>query len=139
MKKFLLASIVVGCAVTSVKGQAPNIVSYTLDTFAQGATSPMQSTPYQSTSIACNQVAPTVPTSVTNPTKFFFDDAANVGKVCIGTLGGTWLQAIPNGPGYYVTLTQTDNIGNTSARSAGSNPFVRQGNPAVVTNVRVIP
>jgi hypothetical protein len=138
MKKFLFIPLVLVASVASA--QAPNITSYTLDTFAQGATAPMQSTPYQANAIVCNQAQPTgSTTNVINPTKFYFDDQGNAGKFCVGQLGSTWLQALPNGPGYFVTLVQIDNLGNQSARSAGSNPFARQGSPATLTSVRVIP
>jgi len=141
MKRVLLAVLFVSLA-SIAHAQAPNITGYSLETYGPGVTpatgQPIQSTPYTSAAVQCNQTAPTVPNTVANPTRFFFDDAANPGKVCIGSLTSTYLQALPNGSGYTVYLTQTDNLGQTSARSAVSNPFGKQGIPAILTNLKVV-
>jgi hypothetical protein len=117
------------------------VTKYSLLIIAPGANpataSPVQSTDYLVNAFVCNQVAPTVPASVTNPTQFFFDDPANVGKVCIASLTATTLTALPNAPGYVGVVTATDDLGQVSARSAASNPFNRQGPPAAPTGIRV--
>lgn len=141
MKKFLFVPFILFAV--NAQAQAPNIVSYTLDTYAPNVTpatgSPLQSTPYMAANITCNQVALSVPNNVANPTRFQFDDAANAGKVCIGSLSSGWLTALPNGQGYTTYISQTDNLNQTSVRSAASNPFARQGSPAVLTNLKVVP
>ncbi len=121
--------------------QSPNIVKYDQQVFAPGvdpaAGAPLWTNTYQVSAAACNQAPPTVPATVVNPTQVVFDDPAAAGRVCTIALASTLLTALPNQAGYLTTLTQTDTLGQTSARSAASNPFGRQGPPAAPTSVRV--
>lgn len=142
MKRFTFALVFFASAALA-HAQAPNIVSYQEQTFAPGVDpttgSPIQTNTYAASLATCNQAPPVVPPTVTNPTRIFFDDAANAGKVCIVTLASALLPALPNGVGYVSTLSQTDNLGQTSPRSAASNPFSRQAGPAALTHLQTVP
>lgn len=122
--------------------QTANIVTYNQQTFSPGVNTvtgtPIQTNSYQASGVVCGQVAPTVPASIVNPTRFFIDDAAVPGKVCIGALASVLLPALPNGVGYQSTFTQVDNLGQESPRSAASNPFGKQGTPAALTGLKII-
>lgn len=139
-RRVILAVIFLVLSVTSAMAQAPNIAQYHQLVFGPGVDpqtgSPIWTNDYTATAATCNLVAPTVPATVTNPTAIFFDDQAHPGMSCQILIASTMLPAIPNGPGYVAVLTQTDNLGQTSARSAASNPFAKQGIPAVLTNVK---
>jgi len=142
MKRILFISFISFISLYSLSNaQTPNITSYTLETWAPGVNpstgQPIQTTPFQANNFTCDQPVPTVPATVTNPTKVFIDDAAKPGRACISMLVANYLVALPNGTGYVTTITQTDNLGQTSARSAVSNPFGKQGSPAVVTGLKV--
>lgn len=117
-------------------------VSYAQQVFAPGVSTatgtPIFVNTYTASAFVCNQAALVIPPGgVTNPTQVSFDDVANAGKACVASLVSTLLPALPNGTGYLSTMTQTDNLGQTSARSAASNPFGRQGAPGVLTNFRI--
>lgn len=121
-----------------------NIVRYDMQVFAPGVNtvtgSPVQTNTYLVAAVTCGQPKVVVPAGgVVNPTRFAFDDPADATKDCIGLLAAGLLPALPNGIGYRTTLTQTDNLGQTSPRSAASTPFDRQGPPVVLTGVRVAP
>jgi hypothetical protein len=136
---FVLAFLAVASLASA---QAPNIASYQLNVFAPGVSvttgSPVSTTTYLAAAALCNQTPPVVPPTVVNPGHFAFDDQANPGKSCIVPLVSTLLPGLPNGVGYETTLTQTDNIGQVSPGSAASNPFNRQGLPAVLTGLHLI-
>jgi hypothetical protein len=122
------------------------ITKYTLLVIAPGQ-NPATAAPVQTTDLAvgvvtCNQTPPPgwpppLTAAPTNPTTLRWDDPVNAGKLCSAPLAGTLLTALPNAPGYIGVLTATDDIGQVSARSAASNPFTRQGAPAVPTTVRI--
>lgn len=139
MKK-LLAILIVILGV-GLSAQTPNITQYDQQVFSQGVNTvtgtPVWTNTYLSGTALCNQIAPVVPATVTNPSRLFFDDSANPGKVCIVPLSSTLLPALPNGVGFVSTITQTDNIGQASPRSAASNPFGRQGVPSALTGLKV--
>lgn len=140
MRKLLVVTAFLGFA-SVASAQAPNVTSYTQEVFAPGVStvtgSPMWTNVYTASAAVCNQTAPTVPPSVVNPTRVFFDDAANPGRVCIVTLVSGLLAALPNQSGYLTTMLQTDNLGQSSARSDPSNPFGRQGPPSKLTGVKI--
>jgi len=120
--------------------QAPNITSYVLEVFAPGVPTtgtPVLTLSFPSTSAVCNQTAPSVPPNVVNPTQFWFDDSAVSGKVCIVQILSGSLNPLPNAGGYTSAVSQTDNLGQQSARSAASNPFAKQGIPSTLTNLKV--
>lgn len=137
---FIVVAFLIASAVPAV-AQAPNITKYDQQVFAPGVDpavgAPLWTNTYQATAAVCNQAPPTVAAVVTNPTQIVFDDLANAGRVCTIVIASSLLPALPNQAGYVTTLTQTDTLGQTSARSAASNPFSKQGVPAVLTNVRV--
>lgn len=119
-----------------------NVVQIDLQTFAPGVSTvtgaPLKSDTYLLGTIVCNSTAPAVPATVINPTRFFYDDLVNAGKVCIGTLVNTLLPSLPNQSGYLATVTATDNLGATSPRSAASNPFAVQAAPPARTGLKVL-
>lgn len=141
MRKFLTLLFVLSAA--PVYAQAPNIASYNLEIYAQGVTpgtgSPVSTTPFPAASITCNQPALVVPPgTLVNPTKFGFDDAANPGRACVGSLTSSILVALPNAPGYTSYLTQTDNLNQVSPRSNQSNPFVKQSAAPAPANLKIV-
>lgn len=121
---------------------AQTIVSSKQEIFAAGVStltgSPVQTNVFLAAGTVCNQTAPVVPALVVNPQRFLYDDPANAGKVCIQTMTSAQLAAIPNGAGYLATLSVTDDLGQTSARSAASNPFSQQGAPAAPTGYKAV-
>ncbi len=143
MRRIVLAVALVVLTASSAAAQlASNIVQVDLQIFAPGVStvtgSPVSATSYLVALFTCNQVAPTVPATVTNPTRFFFDDVTNPGKVCLGTLVSSILPALPNTSGYLATVTVTDTTGQTAARSAASNPFGTVAAPTVRTGLKVL-
>lgn len=135
---FLFASI-------PAQAQIAGIVQVNVQTFAPGVNTvtgmPTSDNLYLVNSFLCNQVAPVVPVTVINPLRFFFDDPASTTvpkRVCIATIVSTLLPSLPNLPGYVITVTQTDSIGQTSPRSAASNPFAIQGIPSAPTGLKVL-
>jgi len=99
---------------------------------------PFQTSTYAITATTCNQVAPAPdPVIVANPTRMIWNDPTNPGKVCIADQA-TFLAALPTiGSGSYLaTMTQTDDFGTTTARSAPSNSFTRRPPPAAATGLR---
>jgi hypothetical protein len=126
---------------TLARAQAPNIVQYDMQIFAPGVNtttgSPVQTNTYQVSNVVCNQSPLSVTGTTMNPTRFEVDDAANAGKVCTGTLTSVLLPSLPNGVGYQATMTQTDNLGQTSPRSGPSNSFGKQGVPAAPTGFKL--
>lgn len=142
VKRFVVLVVVVAVH-ASVFAQA-TIVRYDMQVFAPGVNTatgtPIQTNTYLVAAVTCGQPKVVVsPGGVVNPSRFAFDDPADVTKDCIGLLAAGLLPALPNGVGYRTTLTQTDSLGQTSPRSAASPPFDRQGPPAVLTGVRVVP
>lgn len=141
IRSLLLAVLGACLCAAPAAAQAPNISKYDQQVFAPGVDpstgAPLWTNTYQASAALCDQAAPTVPAVVANPTQIVFDDPAHAGRVCAITIASTLLVALPNQSGYVTTLTQTDTLGQTSARSAASNPFTKQGVPAVLTNVRV--
>lgn len=132
-------------ALARVSSAQGSIVSYQQQIFAPGV-SPGTGTPqwtntYLSSAFVCGQAPIAAPASgdVVNPGHIEFDDPTTPGKSCIASFVGSWLSALPNGVGYMMTLTATDNMGQVSARSAASNPFDRQGPPPALTGLKVIP
>jgi hypothetical protein len=120
------------------------IVSYTLEVYAPGvvppAGLPISTTTYLAGAVTCGLPKAVVPPAgVVNGTRANWEDPANPALDCSVPLAASVLTALPNAPGYRAYMTQTDNIGQTSVRSAASNPFARQGSPAVLTGVRVLP
>ena len=141
--KIILAALVAVVLVAGLEAQAPNIVSYQLSVWAPGVTAgtgaPISTTTYQAAAAVCDSAAPTVPPgNVLNPTRFFFDDLAKPGRVCIVPLNAAVLPGLPTGVGYTTTITQTDQLGQVSGVSAASNPFAKQGTPPVLTGLRLV-
>lgn len=140
--KRLVALIVLSIALAVPAHAQAAIDHYDQQVFAPGVSpatgSPMWTNTYAVAAVLCGQAKPTVPATVTNPTKFFFDDPSNPTLACIVTIASGMLPALPNGTGYVMTLTATDNVGQTSGRSAASNPFNKQGPPAAPGNPKVI-
>jgi hypothetical protein len=141
MQKLLIVVFLFAASLT-VSAQAA-ITKYDQQVFAPGVSpvtgSPQWTNSYVASLAVCGQTLVVGTGSVVNPTKIAFDDPNAAGKVCIITLASALLTALPNGVGYTSTLTQTDNLGQTSARSAASNPFDKQGVPGVLTGLRVVP
>jgi len=139
--RLIKTSLIALILTANINAQSPNIASYTWEVFAPGVSpvtgSPISVTNFQALNASCNQAPPTIPANVVNPVAIIFDDAANFGRVCIINIPSNTLVALPNQPGYLSTLSQTDTIGQLSARSAASNPFARQSVPLTITNVKV--
>lgn len=136
-----LAAVLVACFAPPARAQAPNVVSYTHEIFASGVSTvtgnPLISTVYQATNVVCNLAKLPVPPTVKNPHQIEFDDPIHTGQACIATLVSTVLPSLPTGTGFLSTLKQTDDAGQTSARSTPSNPFGVQGIPPVITGLSV--
>lgn len=136
---FLAAALI--ALATPAFAQAPNVVSYTHEIFAAGVNtvtgSPLMATVYQASNVVCNLVKLPVPPTVKNPHQIEWDDPIHAGQVCTATLVSTVLPSLPTGSGFLSTLRQTDDINQTSARSAPSNPFGVQGIPLVITGLFV--
>jgi hypothetical protein len=143
MKVLWLTLAALVLSATSAVAQLVNITQLNVQTFAPGV-SPITGTPlsddiYLPTAFTCNVTAPAVPAKVVNPLRFFFDDPVNVGKVCLAPIVATLLAALPNLPGYVQTITVTDGtIGETSPRSAASNPFEIRTTPPAPTGFKVV-
>lgn len=141
MQQFLVVVFLLA-ATLGVSAQAA-ITRYDQQVFAPGVSpvtgSPQWTNSYVASLAVCGQTLVVGSGSVVNPTKLAFDDPAAPGKVCVITFASVLLTALPNGVGYTSTITQTDNLGQTSARSAASNPFDKQGVPAVLTGLKVVP
>lgn len=125
----------------SVYAQAPNIKSYKQEVFAPGVStvtgSPLLTVTYQAAAVLCGQVPFVPPATVKNPTQIEFDDVASVGKACIASLTSTFLPSMPTGTGFLTTLSQTDDVNQTSPRSTPANPFATQPAPSAPVNVKV--
>lgn len=133
MKRILLFVMLLLVPVAA-HAQTPPLVSDTLQVYAPGVDptvgSPTQTTIIPESAFTCNQAQPTVPATVVNPTTVVKDDPVNAGKACITSSAGSFLLALPNTPGlpnvpgnWTATLTVTDSLNVTSARSAASNTF----------------
>lgn len=111
--------------------QSP-ITLVTFKVYVQGATTPIQTpTVMAITNFVCNTTKPTDPTSVqVNPTKIYFDDIVNTGKVCLYTDPGTGvLFSVPFGTQVYEARVSATNSGGTSPDSLVSNSFSHPGAP----------
>lgn len=91
------------------------------------------------TNVQCNQVAPPATASTINPTRIVFDDAVNVGKVCIWTDPGTGvLTAVPFGAAAYEGTVTATNVAGTTGESNRA-PFTRPGAlPGVPSGLRLV-
>jgi hypothetical protein len=140
MKRFSVLCLVL--MVISASRVEAQITSYRQDVFAAGVNpsvgSPVTSNTYQASAFTCNQVAPAIPATLTNPTRILFDDPANAGRVCLATLSSTLLSALPNGLGYFSTLVAIDSTGLQSLRSTPTNSFNQQVLPPAPTNVKLL-
>lgn len=129
------AFLIVGSLIAAPVG-AQTIDTYTLRTYAVGASSPLQTFAFVATSVVCNQTAPTS-TSTVNPNKAFWDDPANTGKVCIWTDTGSGpLFSAPVGGSYEASITASNAAGESP--ESGRAPFSRLGVPAGRTGLRVV-
>lgn len=127
MRKLICIALISLCLAVSVHAQTP--VSYKLEVWTAGSNVdtglPIKSIDFVPTQITCNQVPQPVPAQVFNPTKFYFDDVNNPGKVCGANFPSTYLDNIPNGSGYFNTLTYATAEALVAPRSAASNFFTR--------------
>lgn len=129
MRAMLILILVLAAAAPAA---AQPITSYTLNIYAAGASAPQTSAPIALATLTCNQTAPTVPPgTVANPTRFFFDDPAATGKVCVyADAGAGPLLSLPFGATTYTARLVAVNSAGPSAESAASNPFAHPGMPA---------
>lgn len=101
--------------------QAQGLTSYELRVYLLGATTPLSTTPFQSTDVTCNLVPPALGSTV-NPTRILWDDPDNIGKSCQWTGGSGLLVSLP-ASAYEATLVAI----NAAGPSGESNkaPFSR--------------
>lgn len=133
MKSFVLTLTFM--FVATVVG-AQSITGYTIKYYDPGAPAARQTETFTAGVTVCNQVAPVV--GATNPTRIFWDDLANAGKVCVFTAtASNSLVSFPIGS-YELTLSATNAAG-SSPESAPRVPFVRLSAPAAPTGVKVAP
>lgn len=114
--------------------QSP-ITSVTLKFFIQGGTTTVQTpTVMPITSFVCNTTKPADPVApVVNPTKIYFDDPVNVGKICLYTDPGSGvLFSVPFGTQVYEGRISATNAGGTGPDSSVSNSFSHPGAPPLV-------
>ena len=125
----ILLVILIGALwATPAKAQSSDATNYRLNYYAVGATAPLQQTDVFTTSaVQCNQPAPANVSSV-NPTKAFWRDPNNAGRVCTFNFTvGTAVTAFPVG-NYEAAIVAI----NPAGESAESNryPFSRAALPA---------
>ena len=130
MKTGLLAFAFVALASVA---SAQSITDYSAKYYNVGAPAPVQTETFLAAAVSCNQVTPTN-TNTVNPTRMYWDDPANVGKVCIYTpAAGAPLLSLPVGS-FEGTLT-ANNAAGPSAESARV-PFSKLAVPPVLTGLR---
>lgn len=144
MLKTLLCRVTVALIVLVAMpsfASAQAITAYQLKIWNVGAPAPFSTTTLSVANIVCNQTPITSPPTVTNPTRFEFDDVANVGKVCIFTDTGTGpLLSLPFASTPLQATLAAVNSAGTSPDSVASNSFTRPGvAPPVPTGARVAP
>lgn len=128
----------------TVQAQVAPTDHYEVRFYNQGSPTAIQvSPPIGPSSFTCNMVAPSVPPVVTNPTKLFFDDVANAGKVCLytdpGTSGGILFSVPLSGNVLEATINVFTTTGAASGESARSNTFTHPGQaPPVRTGFKAI-
>ncbi len=142
MRPLLFTVVVLLVPASSAFAQLAGITTVTQQIYAPGVSTitgtPAVTQAYVPSLFVCNQTAPSVPVNVVNPRQFFFNDDVNIGKVCIATLAASTLAGLPNGSGYQSTVTVTDSSGQTSPRSAASNPFDVAAVPSARTGYKVL-
>lgn len=133
MKRLLLAALVV--LLPAVAHAQTPASSYVLKFYNVGAPSPIQTETFAASTALCGQTKPAA-TSTVNPTRFFWDDPAGGGKVCIlGESASGPLFSIPLG-NYEGTVAAV----NATASSAESNraPFSRDAALPAPSNFAIV-
>ena len=129
MKTILTLAFVALASVAS----AQSITDYAAKYYNVGAPAPVQTETFLAAAVSCNQVAPTN-TNTVNPTRIYWDDPANTGKVCIYTpTSGAPLLSLPVGS-FEGTLTANNQAG--SSPESARVPFSKLAAPAVLTGLR---